>query len=323
MVWGFGPTCRRTGLGALSLCHAPHRRASVAPKVAAGCCRFALERAFRAAGGEVRTETRVTSIYCDPARVRGVETDGGVRIEAPIVVSACDPHATFLHWLRTPPPAAEKMLARWRKVPQYEGYESKIDAIVTEAPRYRSVDDAIAEEFGFDVLVPSAMIAPPVSEIIAGHSLMTQGLVMPRPVMFANVPSVLDPSMTVPGHHVFSLECLFTPYGLQGGWVGSEEPRRWLRRYETLVQPGFVDTIVNWRAMTPDRYEREFGLPLGHASAFAGGPIAAMRNRNPELTHYETAVPGLYLTGAATFPGTGIWGASGRNCATVVLRQAG
>ena len=28
---------------------------------------------------------------------------------------------------------------------------------------------------------------------------------------------------------------------------------------------------------------------------------------------------GLYLTGAATFPGAGIWGASGRNCAAVVL----
>ena len=28
---------------------------------------------------------------------------------------------------------------------------------------------------------------------------------------------------------------------------------------------------------------------------------------------------GLFLTGAATFPGAGVWGASGRNCAGVVL----
>ena len=32
-------------------------------------------------------------------------------------------------------------------------------------------------------------------------------------------------------------------------------------------------------------------------------------------------MPGLYLTGAATFPGAGIWGASGRNCATVILAR--
>jgi phytoene dehydrogenase-like protein len=71
--------------------------------------------------------------------------------------------------------------------------------------------------------------------------------------------------------------------------------------------------------MTPDVYERDFHLPAGHATSFAGGPLAAFRNPNPELTRYETAVEGLYLTGAATFPGAGVWGASGRNCATVVL----
>ena len=40
--------------------------------------------------------------------------------------------------------------------------------------------------------------------------------------------------------------------------------------------------------MTPDRYEREFHLPHGHATSFAGGPLAALRNKNPELTRYET-----------------------------------
>jgi phytoene dehydrogenase-like protein len=73
--------------------------------------------------------------------------------------------------------------------------------------------------------------------------------------------------------------------------------------------------------MTPDRYEREFHLPAGHATSFAGGPLAALRNRNPELTRYHTAVQGLYLTGAATFPGAGVWGASGRNAALTVLRR--
>ncbi|MEP4594307.1 MAG: NAD(P)/FAD-dependent oxidoreductase, partial [Ilumatobacter sp.] len=68
-----------------------------------------------------------------------------------------------------------------------------------------------------------------------------------------------------------------------------------------------------------DRYESDFHLPAGHATSFAGGPLAAFRSPHPELTGYETAVAGLYLTGAATFPGAGVWGASGRNCATVVL----
>jgi phytoene dehydrogenase-like protein len=137
--------------------------------------------------------------------------------------------------------------------------------------------------------------------------------------MLVNVPSLADPSLAPPGRHVFSLEVLLTPYRRPGGWAGSPEPRRWLETFARLCEPGFLESVVDWRAMTPDVYEREFHLPAGHAASFSGGPLAAVRNRDPELTHYETTVPGLFLTGAATFPGAGIWGASGRNCATVVL----
>jgi beta-carotene ketolase (CrtO type) len=76
------------------------------------------------------------------------------------------------------------------------------------------------------------------------------------------------------------------------------------------------------RAMTPDIYETEFHLPRGHATSFAGGPLAAIRGQDPELTRYQTPVKGLYLTGAATFPGAGVWGASGRNAAHAILSSS-
>jgi beta-carotene ketolase (CrtO type) len=135
------------------------------------------------------------------------------------------------------------------------------------------------------------------------------------------VPTLLDPTMAPEGQHVLSIEALYTPFAHRDGWSGSAEPRRWLGAFAELCEPGLLDSIIDWRAMTPDVYESDFHLPAGHATSFAGGPLAAFRNPNPELTHYETALNGLYLTGAATFPGAGVWGASGRNCATVVLAQ--
>jgi phytoene dehydrogenase-like protein len=141
-------------------------------------------------------------------------------------------------------------------------------------------------------------------------------------MFFANTPSVLDLMMRAGADHVFSLEVLFTPYRLPGGWTGSPEPQRWLDVFSTLVEPGFLDGVRRWRAMTPEAYEREFFMPRGYATSFAGGPLAALLGRERELTRYETPVKGLYLTGAATFPGAGVWGASGRNAATVVLRRA-
>lgn len=152
---------------------------------------------------------------------------------------------------------------------------------------------------------------------------MQRGEILQRPAMFVNSPSALDDTLAPQGQHVFSLEVLYTPFGLAGGWAGSGEPRRWLEVVATALAPGFLDSLVEWRAMTPDRYEREFHLPHGHATSFAGGPLAALRNKNPELTRYETPIKGLYLTGAATFPGAGVWGASGRNAALRILAAHG
>jgi phytoene dehydrogenase-like protein len=41
----------------------------------------------------------------------------------------------------------------------------------------------------------------------------------------------------------------------------------------------------------------------------------------PSLSRYRTPVSGLYLTGASTHPGGGVFGASGLACARTVLRD--
>lgn len=315
MVWGLSPETPGTGLASLG--YAMRHVATVGrPVGGSGMVPETLRRAVEHHGGTVRTSARVDSILCEPdhrgGRVRGVALDDGAEIEAPVVVSACDPHRTFLSWLREPPTSANGLVERWRRIPRHEGYESKIDAVLSAPPVLRTTGAPPAS---------TAVIAPSLGEMHRGHGLMGRGEVLERPGLLVNVPSLADPTMAPDGRHVFSLEALFTPYGLRGGWPGSPEPQRWLERFAELCEPGFLDTIVDWRAMTPDRYESEFHLPAGHATSFAGGPLAAMRNANPELTHYETAVDGLYLTGAATFPGAGVWGASGRNCATVVLER--
>ncbi|MEM7287876.1 MAG: hypothetical protein AAF480_16105 [Actinomycetota bacterium] len=76
-----------------------------------------------------------------------------------------------------------------------------------------------------------------------------------------------------------------------------------------------------WRAMTPDRYEAEFSMHRGHTPSYAGAPLAALLGRERELTRYRTPIDGLYLSGAATFPGAGVFGAAGRNTADVVRQD--
>lgn len=309
MVWGLSPQTPGTGLGALT--YALRHVGTVGrPIGGSGALTEALRASFEHHGGEVRTASWVSTIRCHRERVAGVGLADGTEITAPVVVSACDPRRTFVEWLQQPPSIASDTVARWSKATAAEGYESKLDAVLTEVPRLRDSDHDLGATLS---------IAPSPADMHRAAAMLPTGGILERPAMLANVPSVPDPSVAPAGRHVFSLEVLLTPYRHPGGWAGSKEPQRWLELFAEQCEPGFVDSIVDWRAVTPDRYEQEFHLPSGHAASFGGGPLAALRNRDPELTHYETAVPGLFLTGAATFPGAGIWGASGRNCATVVL----
>ncbi|MGI8535397.1 MAG: phytoene desaturase family protein [Mycobacteriales bacterium] len=325
MVWGVSPETPGTGLGALS--YALRHVGTVGrPIGGSGMVPLSLLQAFTAHGGTLRTGARVEEIRCDATGARAVRTTGGEEITASVVVSACDPHRTFVRWLKNPPSGAEGLVQRWRRRAHHEGYESKIDAVVTVLPRLRALRTDMFERLGGDPARATVALAPTVADMHAGAGLIPRGRVLERPGMLANAPSVLDPSMAPVGKHVFSLETLFTPYSLVGGWPGSGEPRRWLAAYAGLAEPGFLDALDAdgvWRAMTPDVYERDFHLAAGHAASFAGGPLAMLRNTDPELTRYATAVPGLFLTGAATFPGAGIWGASGRNCALTILAASG
>ena len=317
MVWGVSPETGGTGLGALT--YAMRHVGKVGrPVGGSGRVPHALQRSFVANGGTLRTRTKVVAITCESDRVRGVQLDDGTEVTAPVVVSACNPHDTFLHWLTNPPASARHLVRRWRSIPHADGYESKIDAVLDTAPRLPAAVAAGAP----DPTAATIAVAPSLAEMHLGAESMTRGEVLARPGMLANVPSVLDHSLAPDGRHVLSLEVLYTPYAHPGGWPGSPEPRRWMDVFGTLVDGDLMATVRDWRAVTPDRYERDFHLPKGHATSFAGGPLAAVRNRNPELTRYETAVRGLFLTGAATFPGAGVWGASGRNAATVVLRRS-
>lgn len=311
MVWGVSPELPGTGLGALG--YAIRHVATVGRPVGGS---RAFPEALRASvehhGGTVRTGALVTAILCTADRVAGVRLVDGTEITAPVVVSAADPRRTFVEWLEHPPPGAGPLVERWRANEPEDGYESKIDAVITEPPVLR---DSVHP------LSSTLTITPTIGEMDLAYRQIMAGTVIDRPGMFVNVPSLIDPSVAPEGRHVLSVEVLLTPYDHPGGWASSSEPRRWLDLVAEHCENDLLGSIESCRVMTPDVYESEFNLPRGHATSFGGGPLAALRTREPELTRYETAVPGLYLTGAATFPGAGIWGASGRNCATVILAR--
>jgi phytoene dehydrogenase-like protein len=318
-VWGLPPQAPGTGLGALGYA-LRHLTQVGRPVGGSGALTDALAAAVRAGGGTIRTGARVAAITCDGGRATGVRLDDGDRIEAGAVVSASDPRRTLLELLHAPPAAARALVERWRARPVREGYESKVDAVIDTLPRPRGVLREHLDVLGVDdVLRATMVVAPGLQDILAAHRTAAAGGVADRPLFLSNVPSVVDPTVAPPDGHTFSLEVLFTPYRLRGGWPDTTEPERWLSAFASLCEPGFLDGVKRFRLVGPEDYERDFSMPAGYAPSFAGGPLAALLGRDRELTRYATPVPGLYLTGSGTFPGAGVSGAPGRNTARVVL----
>jgi phytoene dehydrogenase-like protein len=316
-VWGLAPNTPGTGLATVNFAMR-HRIPPGRPVGGSGSFPDAVRAAFEAAGGTVMCGRWVDRIVVSGGNVTGVRFRDGETASAPIVVGAVDPYRIFVEWLDGTVPEKE----RWAARAGDHGYESKIDAVLDSVPRVRGFDEATLARHGVDdALVPTLTVAPPLAEMARNQAMLSQGLVGERPVLYINVPSVLDPSLRVDGRHVFSLETLFTPYRLSGGWAGSAEPSRWLGLVGSLMEPGFEESIEQWRHLGPCQYEAEFGMRSGYATSFAGGPLAAVAGRPRELTRYSTSIRGLYLTGAATFPGAGVWGAAGRNAANAILAR--
>ncbi|MGF7233800.1 MAG: phytoene desaturase family protein, partial [Frankia sp.] len=318
-VVGLPPDAPGTGLGAIGFA-VRHLVGVGRPAGGSGALTEALAACVAAHGGQVVTGTRVAGLRIRDGRVLGVRLADGRHLAASAVVTAIDPRTLLVDWLDGVP-AAAKLRARWVSQPAVDGYESKLDAVVGSLPSVRAVD-----RLPDDVLpaalraVPTLVVSPTLEQQVAAVADRRAGLVSDPPMFLVNTPSVLDPSMRpTPDSHLLSLEVLWTPYALRDGWAGSPQPWAWLRRLASAGEPGLLESVRDWRVMTPPDYEREFSMSRGYAPSFPGGVVAALLARRPELTRYRTPVAGLFLTGAGTFPGAGVWGASGRNAAATVL----
>lgn len=320
-VWGVPPSTPGTGLAALAYA-TRHLVKTGRPAGGSGALTDATRSSFEAAGGQVRCGVQVDKLLIRDGAVHGVALSDGTEISASAVVAACDPQRVLVDWIDEPPPAARALIAQWRGRPVHDGYESKLDAVLNGMPQFVDVDDLRHAYPDVDLLGPTATVCPSPDQLAAAHNDRADGKVADCPTLLINTPSALDPAMiTAEGQHVLSLEVLFTPYAIPGGWPESSEPERWLDLWAGFVEPGSTEAIVNWRAMTPDRYENEFSMFRGYTPAYAGSPLSALLAKQPELTRYRTPIDGLYLSGAGTFPGAGVFGASGRNAADVVRRD--
>jgi phytoene dehydrogenase-like protein len=291
-----------------------HRRPPGRPVGGSGALTLALARRLASYGGTLRLGDGATGIAVSGGRPVAVRTGSGDVVQARTVLAGC--HVlTTVDLLGAALPAAVAGRIR-RAVRVGNGLGIAVRLGTTDLPRYPA---ATPESYrGLQLLATDRRtLAAAYGDYLAGRPPADP----PAVVMTF---SALDPSIAPAGRHNVTVWGQWYPYRLAGGarWddIGRQVADRLVATVDAAA-PGFAGTIEHLHVQTPLDIEREMGMLRGNVMHVEMGldTMFALRPL-PELAGYRfPGLPGLYLTGASTHPGGGVFGASGRTAAHVIL----
>ena len=278
-----------------------------------------LADAAREAGAEIVTDAEVSEVLVEAGSAVGVRLADGSELRAPRIVSNADPHRSFLKLL--PDGVLPQSFASAVRSYRIEGTSMKITLGVAGLPHVRGLGEGV-QPYHRGIMEVSGWL----SDLDRQQSLAKQGIPATDPHIEVCFPTVHDPSLAPPGHHVVTIDVNSQPYTLADGDWDDIKEKVADRAVERLagVMPDLPDLIVHRQVLSPLDLERLFGMTGGHAlhgdmsfdQLYAFRPVRGW-------ARYRTPVQNYYLCGAGTHPGGGVTGANGRNCAREVLHDAG
>ena len=300
-----------------------HKDGAWRAKGGSGALTQALARCLQSLGGEIVVDapvTRITAASIPGARLT-VET-ASASYQARSVTAACHVQTTFLQLL-DPAICPEPLRHRVEHLRVGNGFGMIVRHAVSELPRYAGQP---VDARGISSCHSSLQLLCPSRRYLRDAFLDYQRGEPPRrPAVLAMTFSALDPSLAPPGKQVLFTWAQYHPYALENGenWdaIAAREADK---IYDVVCDyaPNMRGALIDRYIQTPLEIERKLGLLRANVmhlemsldQMFFFRPL-------PELSTYATPVAGLYLTGASTHPGGGVFGASGRNTAKVVAHD--
>ena len=273
-------------------------------------------------GGEIRTGAAVRRIVTDGSRATGVEVASGERIGASrAVVASVTPSALYNGMLdgTAVPQAVRTAAARYRFGPG----TMMIHLALRAPPSWAAGGDL--GEFAY------VHIAPYVSDLAETYTAAVNGLLPKSPLLVVGQSSAVDPTRAPQGQAVLWIQVRAQPAEIRGDAAGDITARDWADAAEPYADrviaklseyaPGIEDLILKRVVLTPRDLEAHDPNLVGGDSVagshhltqnFIFRPIAGYSN-------YRTPIDGLFMTGAATWPGGGVTGVPGHLAADAVL----
>ncbi|WP_106848205.1 NAD(P)/FAD-dependent oxidoreductase [Blastococcus sp. Marseille-P5729] len=272
----------------------------------------AMARALAAHGGTLSTGDPAVSVEPDAGRLR-VTLGSGRAVRSAQVVSGIHVWTTAQLIAQTCPPAAERLQATARPG---NGIGMVLRLATTAPPRYAGDDDGLAHR-------SMALLCDDRVELRRCYGEFLAGRAPSNPAALVMCPTVDDPSLAPDGIHTVTVWGQWHAYALSDeSWetIGAREAKKLIDVVERHA-PGFRASIVHTHVQTPVDIETEIGMHRGNVMhlEMTLDQMFSLRPTAVDSSYRVAGAPGLYLTGASTHPGGGVFGASGRSAARAVL----
>jgi phytoene dehydrogenase-like protein len=284
-----------------------------------GALTQAMAQASAAAGATIRTNAEVAAIVIKDGRVAGIRLRNGEEITARAVISNADPVRTMLN-LVDPVQLTPTFLQR---VQQYRssGVVAKLNLALDGLPKLPALD----QRSDRDLLCSGRIhIAPSMEYLERAFDCSKYGEFSRDPYLDVIIPTIADPSLAPPGKHIMSVYVQFAPYKLRtGNWKtqGDELADCALKTLARYV-PDLSSRILHRQVITPADIETTYGTTGGHI--YHGElTLEQFFTMRPLLGYarYRTPIPGLYMCGSGSHPGSGLTGCSGKNSAREIIKH--
>ncbi|MEM6823199.1 MAG: NAD(P)/FAD-dependent oxidoreductase [Verrucomicrobiota bacterium] len=292
-----------------------HKSGAWRAKGGSGALSEALERCLKHHGGKVQSASPVESL--GQKQGQWILKTPHDEILARRVVSACHVQTLFGKLLKRPP---ERLTRRVMNTRVGNGFGMIVRHAVNQLPSYHEEESGVHEyHSAMQLLCPSKEhLQSSLYDYQLGHPPK-------NPSVVAMTFSAIDSTLAPEGKHTLFTWAQYHPYQLQNGEKWPDIAEREADKLYDLVckyAPNMRGQIIDRYIQTPDRIEELHGLLKGNVmhlemsldQMFFFRPL-------PEMASYRTPLKGLYLTGASTHPGGGVFGASGRSSAHVVLKD--
>jgi phytoene dehydrogenase-like protein len=283
-----------------------HLRPAGRPRGGSGRLSDALVARFRALGGAITAGDSARSIVTTSSGPT-VTTESGEQITARAVLCAC-------HVVETAHLVGDEATAAAVRVGRGIGMAVRMHT--TALPSYPI--DVAGVHSSMQFLVDSP------AQLRTAYGDFLRGEPASDPPVIVMTPTASDDTLAPAGHHVVTAWAQWHPRQLAtGDWEDRrDEVADGIIAAVDRWAPGFSGSILDRYLQTPLDLERELGLVGGNVMHVETDLDAMFGLRPlPGWSSYRTPRRGLYICGASTHPGGGVWGASGRNAAMVIQRD--